>query len=811
MGEVYLAEQSTPIRRRVALKVIKRGMDTHEVIARFETERQALAMMDHPCIAKVFDAGSTPDGRPYFIMENVAGVPITRFADRSQLTTTQRLELFIQVCEGVQHAHQKAIIHRDLKPSNILVTETDNRPLPKVIDFGIAKAIQHRLTDNTVYTEIGRMIGTPEYMSPEQAELTGEDIDTRTDVYTLGVVLYELLCGVLPFESHELRRASRGEMQRMLREKDPPRPSTRASRMGDSTVEAARRSTSPARLTSQLRGDLDWIIMKALAKDRARRYASPSALAEDIRRHLRNEPVLAGPPSAVYRMSKFVRRHRVGVAFAGSMLVLLVAFAATMAVQARRIAHERDRANVAASEARREAETAQRTSDFLVELFEESDPGQAQGKDLTAREILDRGAERLDQELKDRPEIRAPLLRTIGRVYSVMSLYPESEALLREAVALGEVHADERPLEYATSLVELATALDGAGKSAAALPFAERAVEIRRHELGDSDPELATALHRLGVVYWHNDRIPEAEVLMREALGILEASRGRNHISVTRVLHNLASLRFLQNDLDEAQALYEETMALEEDLKGPKSFELATTMHTLAMIHQQRGELERALDLESRSLAIREEVLGSDHPHVSLSLTTLGQIYQSQGRPEAAVPLLQRALAISERKWGPAHDDTNWTRRTLARICNEVGQYARAESLMTRSIEMEENQDYVSLDLRARARSYLLRGRIQEAETGFLAAVEAAETAYGPDDTWAALARADLANLWRDQSRFEEAESAYVAALRVMEAEWGAQDPDRLSTLAEYVQLLEKMGEVERAAGYRAEIDSLRQ
>jgi serine/threonine protein kinase/Tol biopolymer transport system component len=327
MGIVYLAEQRQPIRRRVALKVLKRGDDRPSFIARFESERQALAMMDHPNIAHVYDAGATADGRPYFVMEYVPGIPITDYCDRYLLGFRERLDLFQQVCQAVQHAHQKGIIHRDLKPSNVLVTLQDGKPVPKVIDFGVAKAVDQRLTEKTLFTETGMLIGTPEYMSPEQADLTGLDIDATTDIYSLGVLLYELLVGALPFDVKELRRAGYAEIQRIIREQEPPRPSTRLSGMGQSAAEIARRRRSDVRsLLRLLRGDLEWITMKALEKDPTRRYPSASDFAADIARHLASEPVLAGPPSLAYRMRKALRRNRGKIAACGVMaLGLLIA------------------------------------------------------------------------------------------------------------------------------------------------------------------------------------------------------------------------------------------------------------------------------------------------------------------------------------------------------------------------------------------------------------------------------------------------------------------------------------------------------
>jgi WD40 repeat protein/serine/threonine protein kinase len=375
MGEVWLAEQKEPVKRKVALKVIKQGMDTKQVVARFEAERQALAMMDHPAIAKVYDAGSTPRGRPYFAMEHVQGVPITEHCDRHKLTNRERLDLFMQVCEGVQHAHHKAVIHRDLKPGNVLVSIRDGQPVPKIIDFGVAKAVSHKLTEQTMHTQLGVMIGTPAYMSPEQAEMTGQDIDTRTDVYALGMMLYELLVGALPFDQKEFREAGFEAIVRKIREDQPPRPSTRLSTLGEHSHQSARRRrTELPALRRELSGDLDWITLKALEKDRTRRYSSPQDLAADIERYLTDRPVLASPPSAAYRAKKFVKRHTWGVAAAAIGLLVLIAFAGTMAVQTKRIAGLRD----VAEDERNQAEELQYGADMqLVATLWESESSTA--------------------------------------------------------------------------------------------------------------------------------------------------------------------------------------------------------------------------------------------------------------------------------------------------------------------------------------------------------------------------------------------------------------------------------------------------
>ena len=324
MGVVYLAEQSQPVSRRVALKIVKPGMDSQEVLARFEAERQALALMDHPNIARVLDAGTTDGGLPYFVMELVKGIPITAYCDEKRLSPKERLELFLPICQAVQHAHQKGIIHRDLKPSNILVTQYDNRPVPKVIDFGLAKAIGLRLTEQTMHTQYGQIVGTLDYMSPEQASFNQLDVDTRSDIYSLGVVLYELLAGETPFDKKRFRSATFDEVLRIIRQEEPPRPSARLSSHASLPAIAANRKLEPKKLSQFIRGELDWIVMKAMDKERDRRYQSTSSFADDIRRYLDHETVLACPPSAGYRFRKFARRNRGLLAAAAAVLTTLL-------------------------------------------------------------------------------------------------------------------------------------------------------------------------------------------------------------------------------------------------------------------------------------------------------------------------------------------------------------------------------------------------------------------------------------------------------------------------------------------------------
>src|SRR5882724_10586073 len=434
-GVVYLAEQEEPIRRRVALKIIKPGMDTKSVIARFEAERQALGLMDHPNIAKVFDAAATESGRPYFVMELVRGVKITDYCDLKSLTTEERLGLFVQVCRAVQHAHQKGVIHRDIKPSNILVTTTEEgSALPVVIDFGIAKATTNqRLTDRTLFTAFEMLIGTPAYMSPEQADLSGVDVDTRTDVYSLGVLLYELLTGSPPFDGGALMKAGLDEIRRVIRERDPDRPSMRLSTMAaaDLTTTAQRRQSAPPALIRSVRGDLDWIVMKALEKDRTRRYETANGLALDVQRCLANEPILARSPSKRYKLQKAVLRNKllfIGIGIIALLMVISLIVVSTSLARERRSRREAETAEANAETSQAKAETAkteaeaasvksQQATKFLKDMLNGVGPSVALGRDTTTlREILDQTAERVGKEMTNQPAVEAELRVLIGRL-----------------------------------------------------------------------------------------------------------------------------------------------------------------------------------------------------------------------------------------------------------------------------------------------------------------------------------------------------------------------------------------------------------
>ena len=642
MGVVWEAFQERPVERTVALKVIKHGLDGQHVLARFESERQALALMNHPNVARVLDAGTDDAGRPWFAMDYIRGVPLTDYCDRNNLTTSERLALFLRVCEGVQHAHQKGIIHRDLKPSNVLVELQEGRPVPRIIDFGVAKALERRLTERTLFTEFGQIVGTPEYMSPEQAEMTGLEVDTRTDVYSLGVMLYELLTGALPFDPQELRRAGYDEIRRRIREETPPKPSTRLSTMGDASDEVARhRGADASTLVRLCRGDLDWITMKALEKDQARRYGAASDLAGDIRRHLANEPVSAGPPSASYRLQKFVRRHRAGVAIAALLVaVVLAGFAGT--------AYGLVRAREAEQRARLEADTLAEVSDFMVGMFEISDPSEARGAIVTAREVLDRASDRIRIDLGERPAMQGRLMEVMGRVYRSLGLYGDSQPLLEGAV---------RRLEQAH---------------------------------GPDAPELARALDTLGALAIMRGETDEAESLCRRALAIQDRVLPPDHVDRARVLNNLGNVERLRKRYAEAKPYYQEALTIRERVFGPEHAEVAKMVNQLGLVEIRTEEYDLAREHFARSLAIYERVRGPDHPDLTQVLNNIAQLERKAGRLDAAREASSRAIAIQEKVLPPAHPDRVNTLFERAMIERDAGDLDAARSAIDRALAIAE-------------------------------------------------------------------------------------------------------------------------
>lgn len=722
MGTVWVAEQAQPVRREVAPKLIKAGMDSKMVLSRFEAERQALALMDHPNIAKVLDGGTTENGRPFFVMEYVKGVPFTRYCDDARLSIAGRLALFVPVCQAVRHAHQKGIIHRDLKPSNLLVCLYDGKPVPKVIDFGLAKAMHQPLTEHTPHTARGVMMGTPLYMSPEQAEFNNLDVDTRTDIYALGVILHELLTGTTPLDKQRFQEAAWHEMLRLIKEEEPPRPSTRPSGSASLPSVAARRQLPPARLARPPRGELDWIVMKALDKDRNRRYETANGFGLDIQRYLAEEPVLAGPPSATYRLRKFPRRNRVTVfpslfVAASVLAILFNHFIASWRIRARR-----DQAVAAASAEKQAKETAmtrEAETRAVLDFIEKQVIAAAQpegqdggrGRDVTLRRALEEALPFVETSFKGRPLIEARPRLTIGfsfwrlgegqiaaeqcemarelytehrgsdhpdtlaslvgvaNGYSALGRHADALKLREEIVTL---HTKQLGPDHPHTLrcrFNLAVSHAAVGREADALKLNEETLALMKTALGPDDPETLKCMDNLGTYHTDAGRPAEALKLHEEAIALLKVKRGPDHPDTLLSQNNLCRCyRALDRHAD-AVKLGEEAVPLLREKLGPHHRHTLAAMWGLSVSYDAVGRYDDAVRLGEETLALQRTRLGRDNPDTVLTLLSLAYTYAAVNRHEDALKLHEELLAIRKASLGPHH------RGTLACMNNIAGRY----------------------------------------------------------------------------------------------------------------------------------------
>ena len=671
MGVVYLALQTDPIERRVALKVIRHGLHYTSIRARFDAERQALARLSHPGVGQVYEAGDTADGSPYFAMELIEGPRLTEFCDRRRLGIEQRIELFRRVCEAIHHVHQKGVVHRDIKDDNILVAVAtlDAEPQPKVIDFGIARALDQSAGEERL-TRVGRFIGTPGYLSPEMIEGTGGD-DLRVDVYALGVLLFKLLVGELPFEQG---RSSVMSLFRRMIDEDAPAMSKRLAAMPEAvaTRRAELRGLSLAAWRRRLRGDLDAIVAKAVAREPEDRYGSAAELADDLERHLAYEPIRAETATWWPRTKKFAHRYR-GTVLAAVMVLLVLAGGLWARSQ------EAARAN-------REAAAAREVSDFLVDLFEVSDPGESLGEVVTARELLDRGSERLRRDLEEQPLTRARLLDTVGVVYERLGLFDAAVEHLEEALELRRQRLGELHPDVLENLVHLGQAQWSRGSLVDAEPILQRAVDGWRQQ--GKDRSLGLALGRLGMLYELQNDFERAEPLLREALALLQ--RAGEPLDLAAAYDDLAVFHVDQGQNTEAMDLFQRALAIREAELGPFHPEVATTLNGLAIAAAQNDEPARAEQLFRRSLEIRREVLGPNHAQTAQSVKNLGSCLRILERDEEALALYEQALVVWERSFGSANARVSEVQNNLGDLHLSLGDTRQAEVRYRQSVSSYE-------------------------------------------------------------------------------------------------------------------------
>jgi serine/threonine protein kinase/Tfp pilus assembly protein PilF len=776
MGVVYEAEQQHP-RRPVALKVIRGGhyVDEH-VVRLFEREAQALARLRHPGIAAIYEAGRTEEGQHFFAMELVRGTPLLDYVLRRQEAAEgsdqlrDRLRLFTKICEAVNYAHQRGVIHRDLKPSNILVSSGEGMrgssgglegvPEIKILDFGLARITDADVAVSTIITEIGQIQGTLAYMSPEQTRGNPDEIDLRSDVYTLGVILFELLTGQLPYEVH---KGIPHEGLRIICEEPPQLPSRLRFRTSGKEREKIDR-------------DLDTIILKALEKEPWRRYQSAWALAEDVERYLSDQPILARPPSTIYQIRKLVARHKGVVGFAVTLALLVVGFGIAMAVQSARVARERDKAVTAERE-------SHQVSTFLVDLFKISDPSEARGNTVTARQILDRGAERISGELREQPVVQARLMDTIGQVYRSLGLFQQAKLLLERALETRRSLLGEDHLEVSDSFSNLANVLWDRGDYSQAKQYFERSLSIKEKALGPNDIKVATVCHNLASVLWSKGDYATAKPLLERALAIREKVLGPRHPEVSNTMNSLGALYYTMGDYVKAQSYWERTLAIREEVLGSDHPKMAMTLNNLGTLKKDRGDYVGAKPLLERAIRIQEKSLGPNHPNLAAGLNNLSDLLRTVKDYDAAKPLIQRAITIEESNFGPDHPEVARFLGNFAEILRETGDYAGARPVYERALTIREktlgeNHRDTAWSLQGIAHLDADEGRYADAERHYLKALQVQKRALGPDQADVGWSLCGLADLYSKQGRNAEAEVLYTQALVNLEKNLGPDHPN---------------------------------
>ena len=776
MGHVYLATQEEPVKREVALKVLLFGSATRDIAARFGAERQALALMSHSNIAKVFDAGITDAGHPFFVMEYVPGAAITDYCDSRKLDIDARLRLFLDVCGGVVHAHQKGIIHRDLKPSNIIVAEEDARPVPKIIDFGIAKATEQKLGDESLYTRVGTFIGTPGYMSPEQAGVVPLDVDVRADVYSLGVLLYELLVGLQPYAE----TSSAGgllQIQEAIRDEEPQRPSRRLSGVSADTRSeiSVNRATRFPVLERRLHSDIEWIMLKALDKNRERRYSAVAEFAADIDRYLAGMPVLARAPTRRYRAAKFVKRHAVGVSVAAAIAVLILAFAAVMTVQSVRLQRALEQTTL-------ERNRAEQVSDFMVELFESANPEISGRSDVTAAEILASGAERLQEDLANQPDLRARLLTTIGESYRVLG-GPENvqTAIALIEQALTDLQAlDAMPEQFAFAYQALAAVHHEAGDYDQAESNYLRAYDLVAN--GDDSLLLADVLGNLSVLNTNRGDLPVAEQYGRNAIDMQTRLSGPRDSKVARLKQRVAFILHQQGKSTEARSMMLDSLDVIREDYGASHPNVATALNYAAIIQGGAGDHRGAQQSLREAIEIYRASHGDDHPYLATTLNNLGLQYNRSGDFDLAVEALTDAVDVGATSWGFDHPNVNSYRINLGTTLQDIGRLVEAapilqEGLVQDRVVLASGSPYLLATLDRLGATLARLGRYDEAEPLLREAVTMRREHRGTEDAETGVAVVNLAMIRLAQGETDEADALAKESAAIQRSLGEASDP----------------------------------
>ncbi len=816
MGAVWLAEQKEPVKRKVAIKLIKAGMDSKQVLSRFEAERQALALMDHPNIAKVFDGGMTEQNRPFFAMEYVKGMPLTEYCDQARLSLKERLKLFTPVCQAVQHAHQKGIIHRDLKPSNILICLYDGQPVPKVIDFGLAKAMHHSLTEQSLHTAHGVMVGTPLYMSPEQAEHNNLDVDTRTDIYSLGVILYELLTGSTPLEKLQLKEAAFNEVLRLIKEVEPPKPSTRLSSSLSLPSIAAQRSIEPNQLKKSLVGDLDWIVMKALDKERSRRYETASSLARDVERFLNDEAVEACPPSTTYRLKKMLRRNKGAVLAASLVLLALIVgmtgtifglFRANLFAEQQQLAKiEAETQTALAKKAAVDEKAANEQSqarltqiekgnEVLTSIFDDLNIGKVkEGTEPLEAVLANRlivAAGQLDGESVGDPLVVAGLQNKLGAALVNLGYPAKAIPLFRKAKAtraakLGADHSDTL-----TSMNDLAGAYLKDGKVDLALPLFEETLRLCRAKPGGADHyDTYRTMNDLACAYRAVGRMDLALRMFEEAQTFATATLGPNHHNTLVAMNNVAMSYETVGKRDLALQLLEKTLPIDKAALGADHPDTLVCMCNLAEVYERVGKLDLSLALWEDALRLTKIRLGAEHVDTLGCMSGLGACYQSAGKLDLALPLLEETLQLLQAKLATDHPNTLKTMNSLALGYLSAGKFELALPLLeenlrlTKALSGADHPNSITSMNNLAVGLYAV-GKLDDARQLYEETLHLRKTIQGADHPDTILCMNGLASSYNATGKLDLALPLFEEILRLQKINLGADHPDTLDSMAD--------------------------